>query len=71
MKPELFIITVMKDCLSVLNDMLDSLFMTFGIAVSFKLIIIDNCSTDKTMEYVKSNYPSESLIENNICHRSL
>lgn len=50
--------------LSVLKDMLKSLFVTFKPIVSFELIIIDNCSTDGTTAYIKENYPDVFLIEN-------
>lgn len=64
MRPEVSIVTVIMNHLSVLKDMLESLFITTKPSVSFELIIVDNCSTDGSANYIKEHYPSVVLIEN-------
>lgn len=64
MKPEISIVTVTMNHLSVLKDMLQSLYVTSKPTISFELIIVDNCSTDDTVTYIKENYPFVKLIEN-------
>lgn len=62
--PDISIITVTMNHLFVLKDMLQSLYVTSPPAISFELIIVDNCSTDGTATFIKENYPDISLIEN-------
>lgn len=37
----------------------------FQSSIHTEIVIVDNCSTDNTVSYIKSNYPSIILIENN------
>lgn len=51
--------------LSLLKKMLYSLYIQYPPQVSFELILIDNCSTDNTEEFIKSNYPQIKYYKNN------
>ncbi|MDH6306150.1 N-acetylglucosaminyl-diphospho-decaprenol L-rhamnosyltransferase [Parabacteroides sp. PF5-5] len=64
MNPEISIITVTMNHLPLLKEMLYSLFVSCKPATSFELILVDNCSTDGTIEYVREAYPSVHIIEN-------
>lgn len=64
MTPEISIITVSMNHLSFLKEMLASLFTTGMPSVSFEVILVDNCSTDGTVPYIKENYPSVNIVEN-------
>ena len=64
MQPQISIITVTMNHLHLLKQMLDSLFYKYPPKVSFELIIVDNCSTDNTKEYVIKNFPNVNYIEN-------
>jgi GT2 family glycosyltransferase len=50
--------------LRLVNKMLYSLFVTDKPKVSFELILVDNCSTDRTVESVRNDYPDVRIIEN-------
>jgi GT2 family glycosyltransferase len=50
--------------LTLLKQMLHSLFITCPPKVSFEVILVDNNSTDGTVAYVGKEYPSVHLIEN-------
>lgn len=64
MQPKISIITVTMNHLHLLKQMLDSLFYKYPPKVSFELIIVDNCSTDNTKEYITKNFPDINYIEN-------
>ena len=64
MTPEISIITVSMNHLSFLKEMLASLFTAGRPSVSFEIILVDNCSTDGTVVYIRENYPSIKIIEN-------
>jgi GT2 family glycosyltransferase len=64
MKPEISIITVTMNHLTLLKQMLSSLFITCTPKVSFEVILVDNNSTDGTVEYVRKAFPSIRIIEN-------
>jgi Predicted glycosyltransferases len=64
MQPEISIITVTMNHLSLLKDLLETLFVSAKPVVSFELIIVDNCSTDGTSSYIKEHYPSVTIIDN-------
>ena len=64
MKPEISIITVGMNHLSYVKEMLASLYSVGSPSVSFEVIFVDNCSTDGTADYIRSNYPTIKLIEN-------
>ncbi|UVS10657.1 hypothetical protein NXY26_03695 [Parabacteroides distasonis] len=44
--------------------MLASLYSVGSPSVSFEVIFVDNCSTDGTADYIRNNYPTIKLIEN-------
>lgn len=50
--------------LSFIKKMLQSLYGIGLPAVPFEVIIVDNCSTDGTADYLRENYPQVRLIEN-------
>lgn len=50
--------------LSFLKEMFASLYTTGVPSVSFEVILVDNCSTDGTVSFVKENYPDVKIIEN-------
>lgn len=64
MQPEISIITVTMNHLSLLKDLLTTLFITAKPCVSFELIIVDNCSTDNTVSFIKRNYSDVIILEN-------
>ena len=64
MKPEISIITVGMNHLSYVKEMLASLYSVGSPSVSFEVIFVDNCSTDGTADYIRNNYPTINLIEN-------
>ena len=64
MKPEISIITVGMNHLSYVKEMLASLYSVGSPSVSFEVIFVDNCSTDGTGDYIRNNYPTIKLIEN-------
>ncbi len=60
--PEVSIIIVSKDSLSFLKRCLESIFkQTFS---SFEVIIVDNGSSDGTLDFIKQDYPQITLIAN-------
>ena len=63
-KPSVFVIIPNKDGLSHLTYSLFSLAKTTY--TNYKVILVDNCSTDGSIEFVKSRYPSVMIIRNNI-----
>lgn len=58
------IITVGMNHLSFLKDFLYSLYKNNTPKVSFEMIYVDNCSTDGSVEFIKTNYPSVKIIQN-------
>lgn len=64
MNPEISIVTVTMNHLSVLKEMLQSLYVTAKPVVPFELIVVDNCSTDGTVPFVQTNFPLARLIQN-------
>lgn len=64
MKPLLSIITVTMNHFALLKRMLTSLYVEATPSCSFELIVIDNCSTDGTEEYIKTHYPQINYIKN-------
>lgn len=64
MTPEISIITVSMNHLSYIKEMLVSLYSKGLPSVSFEVILIDNCSTDGTIDYVEQNYPNVKVIKN-------
>ncbi|MBN2521217.1 MAG: glycosyltransferase family 2 protein [Bacteroidales bacterium] len=61
---ELSIITVTMNHLQQVKDLLHSIYVSATPKVSFEVIIVDNCSTDGTINYIKQNYPQIKLICN-------
>lgn len=61
---EISIITVTMNHLPFVKEMLASLFSIGMPSVSFEVILVDNCSTDGTVGFVRDNYPSIKIIEN-------
>ncbi|GHU81783.1 glycosyl transferase [Bacteroidia bacterium] len=64
MNPEISIIMVTMNHLPLLKETLRSLFITAKPTVSFELILVDNCSTDGTVDYVREAYCTVHIIEN-------
>lgn len=66
MEIELSIITVTMNHLTYVKSLLDSLYNNDSdINMSFEMIIVDNCSVDGTVEYIKENYPQVIIVCNN------
>lgn len=63
-QPEISIVTVGMNHLSFMKEMLASLFTVGCPSTSFELIFVDNCSTDGTADFIRQNYPSVRIIEN-------
>ncbi len=62
MTTTLSIIVVTYDSLSFIRDCVESIFVqTYK---KFEIIVVDNNSQDKTVEFIKKNYPQIRLIEN-------
>lgn len=64
MQPKISIITVTMNHIHLLTQMLDSLYNQYPPHVSFELIIVDNCSTDQTKDFIQKYYPQVNYIEN-------
>jgi GT2 family glycosyltransferase len=64
MEIKLSIIVVAMNHLRCLNKMLQSLFITASPTYTFEVILIDNCSKDGTIEFVKKYYPKVRIIQN-------
>lgn len=64
--PVVSIITVGMNHLSYLKRLLISLFKDNPPTIPFEMIYIDNCSSDGTIEYIKSNYSLVRIYENKI-----
>ena len=62
--PEISIVTVGMNHLSLLKKFLVSLYVTSRPSISFELIYVDNCSKDGTVQYISRNYPSVKIISN-------
>ncbi len=60
----LSIITVTMNHLVYVKSLLNSLYHTAKPTISFELIIVDNCSSDGTVEFIEKNYPNVNLIVN-------
>jgi N-acetylglucosaminyl-diphospho-decaprenol L-rhamnosyltransferase len=58
------IVTVGMNHLKYLKPYLNSLFNQNTPQCIFELIYVDNCSTDGSVEFVKSNYPSVKVVAN-------
>ncbi|MDP9310837.1 MAG: glycosyltransferase family 2 protein [Chloroflexota bacterium] len=54
---------VSLNCLGVLKDCLGSLYATQP-SISFEIILVDNASTDGTVDFVRNHYPQIRVIEN-------
>lgn len=54
---------VSLNCLGVLKDCLVSLYATQP-SISFEIILVDNASTDGTVDFVRSHYPDIQVIQN-------
>ena len=64
MTPEISIITVTMNHLPYVKEMLASLYSIGMPSVSFETILVDNCSSDGTIDYVQQNYPAVKIIKN-------
>jgi len=60
-KPELSIIIVNWNAKDVLRDCLTSIYSTIK-KTSFEIIIVDNCSSDGSVEMIRNNFPEVTLI---------
>lgn len=56
MNPIISIITVTMNHLPLLEKMLHSLYIDNPPKVNFELILVDNCSTDNTEEFIRTHY---------------
>ena len=61
---EISIITVVMNHLAFIRNMLHSLYGEGKPSVTFETIIVDNCSTDGSFEFVRDHYPEIKLIRN-------
>jgi Predicted glycosyltransferases len=64
--PQISIITVGMNHLPYLKTLLNSLYNLARPHISFEMIYVDNCSTDGSVNFIKTNYPSVRIIENKI-----
>lgn len=64
MTPCVSIITITMNHLYHITEMLRSLFTTGKPLVTFEVIIVDNRSTDGTVQFIKTHYPGIKVIEN-------
>lgn len=63
---EISIITVVMNHLTFIREMLRSLYGEGKPTVTFETIIIDNCSTDGSYEFIRDHYPDILLFRNEI-----
>ena len=64
MNPIISIITVTMNHLPLLKKMLSSLYIDNPPKVNFELILVDNCSTDNTEEFIRAHYPQIRYYKN-------
>ena len=64
MTPCVSIITITMNHLGYITEMMNSLFTTARPTVSFEMIIVDNCSTDGTVDFLRSHYPNVKIVQN-------
>jgi N-acetylglucosaminyl-diphospho-decaprenol L-rhamnosyltransferase len=62
---KLSIIIVNMNHLSKLKNLFNSLFSEGKTTLSHEIIVVDNCSTDGSIEYITANYPSVIIHQNN------
>lgn len=58
-KPDLSVIILNYNTKNFLGDCLDAAFQNKG---NFEIVVVDNCSTDGSCEFVKKNYPKVRLV---------
>lgn len=64
MTPCVSIITITMNHLGYITEMMNSLFTTGKPTVPFEMIIVDNCSTDGTVDFIRSHYPHVKIVQN-------
>lgn len=64
MTPYVSIITITMNHLKCITEMLSSLFTAGRPSVPFEVIIVDNCSSDGTVPFIRSHYPEVKIIQN-------
>jgi len=62
--PTLSIITVTMNHMGVVNTLLESIYGPTSPNVNFETILVDNCSSDCTLEYVHEHYPHIRVLLN-------
>jgi N-acetylglucosaminyl-diphospho-decaprenol L-rhamnosyltransferase len=67
-KIKLSIIVVTMNHLGKLKNLLRSLYSDGGTGISYEIILVDNCSSDGTVEFVKENYPDVIVTVNEKIH---
>ncbi|MFA6455781.1 MAG: glycosyltransferase family 2 protein [Bacteroidota bacterium] len=58
------VITVTMNSLKTIPELMESLYDNGKPEVSFETIIIDNCSKDGTVDFIRKHYPQVRIIEN-------
>lgn len=61
---ELSILTVTMNHLHQVKDLLYALYHEAKPTLSFEVIIVDNCSTDGTVDFIKTHYPQVKIVVN-------
>ena len=64
--PCISIITVGMNHLSYIEQLYKSLYKDYLPNVSFEAIYVDNCSTDESVNFIKTNYPQVKIIANTV-----
>ena len=62
--PDISFITVTMNSMSTVKALFESFFKYVPESLSWEYFVVDNCSTDGTVEYIETNYPSIELIKN-------
>lgn len=61
---ELSIVTVTMNHLTYIKRLLKSVFDDHRPSMDFEFVLVDNCSTDGTVDYVRKHYPQVIILQN-------
>lgn len=56
-------ITVTMNSISTIDSLFSSFFKTVDRSINYEYIVVDNCSTDGTVEFIMENYPEVKVLK--------